>query len=45
VDGTLERMQEKTDVTEVDASAPEVEKIVNGIILSALGQKVVGHSH
>jgi type IV pilus assembly protein PilB len=39
VDGTLERMQEKTDVTEVDASAPEVEKIVNGIILSALGQK------
>ncbi len=39
VDGTLEKMQEKTDVTEVDASAPEVEKIVNGIILSALGQK------
>ncbi|MBK8575618.1 MAG: Flp pilus assembly complex ATPase component TadA [Elusimicrobia bacterium] len=39
VDGTLARMQEKTDVTEVDASAPEVEKIVNGIILSALGQK------
>jgi type IV pilus assembly protein PilB len=39
VDGTLERVQEKTDVTEVDASAPEVEKIVNGIILSALGQK------
>jgi hypothetical protein len=26
VDGTLERVQEKTDVTEVDASAPEVEK-------------------
>lgn len=39
VDGTLEKVQEKTDVTEVDASAPEVEKIVNGIILSALGQK------
>jgi type IV pilus assembly protein PilB len=39
VEGSLERVQEKTDVTEVDASAPEVEKIVNGIILSALGQK------
>ncbi|MBL0058455.1 MAG: Flp pilus assembly complex ATPase component TadA [Elusimicrobia bacterium] len=39
VEGSLERVKEKTDVTEVDASAPEVEKIVNGIILSALGQK------
>lgn len=45
VDGTLERMQEKTDVTEVDASAPEVEKIVNGIILSALQPKIVGYPH
>ncbi|MBL0349399.1 MAG: type II/IV secretion system protein [Elusimicrobia bacterium] len=35
----LERVQEKSDVTEVDASAPEVEKIVNAIILSALQMK------
>ncbi|HMU74187.1 MAG TPA: ATPase, T2SS/T4P/T4SS family [Elusimicrobiota bacterium] len=35
----LERIQEKSDVTEVDASAPEVEKIVNAVILSALQMK------
>jgi type IV pilus assembly protein PilB len=35
----IEKFTEKTDVTEVDASAPEVEKIVNAIILSALQQK------
>jgi type IV pilus assembly protein PilB len=45
VDGTLEKVQEKTDVTEVDASAPEVEKIVNGIILVRSGPKSVGHPH
>jgi type IV pilus assembly protein PilB len=42
-DGTgdmkLEKMEEKADVTDVDASAPEVEKIVNAIILAALQQK------
>ncbi len=38
-DMKLEKMMEKTDVTEVDASAPEVEKIVNAIILAALQQK------
>ena len=35
----IEKLVEKTDVTDVDASAPEVEKIVNAIILSALQQK------
>jgi type IV pilus assembly protein PilB len=35
----IEKLEEKTDVMEVDASAPEVEKIVNAIILSALQQK------
>ena len=38
-DEKLEKLETKTDVTEVDASAPEVEKIANGVILSALGQK------
>jgi type IV pilus assembly protein PilB len=31
--------QEKTDITEIDASAPEVEKLVNAIILGALNLK------
>ncbi|MDE1976996.1 MAG: hypothetical protein KGI84_07045, partial [Elusimicrobia bacterium] len=31
--------QIKTDITEVDASAPEVEKLVNAIILTALSMK------
>ncbi|HVA65358.1 MAG TPA: ATPase, T2SS/T4P/T4SS family [Elusimicrobiota bacterium] len=31
--------QVKTDITEVDASAPEVEKLVNAIILTALSMK------
>jgi type IV pilus assembly protein PilB len=35
----IEKLMEKTDVTDVDASAPEVEKIVNAIILAALQQK------
>ena len=35
----VEKLVEKADVTDVDASAPEVEKIVNAIILSALQQK------
>ncbi len=35
----LEKFEAKADVTEVDASAPEVEKIVNAIILAALQQK------
>jgi type IV pilus assembly protein PilB len=41
VDGDMkvEKMTEKSDVTEVDASAPEVERIVNAIILGALQQK------
>src|SRR3989344_1269450 len=38
-DMRVERMVEKTDVMEVGASAPEVEKIVNAIILAALQQK------
>ncbi len=38
-DGSIEKIQEKTEVTEVDASAPEVEKIVNAIIVSALQMK------
>jgi type IV pilus assembly protein PilB len=38
-DGSLEKMETKADVSEIDASAPEVEKIVNGVILTALGQK------
>lgn len=35
----IEKLVDKTDVTDVDASAPEVEKIVNAIILAALQQK------
>ncbi len=31
--------QVKTDITEVDASAPEVEKLVNAVILTALSMK------
>lgn len=38
-DITLEKVEEKVEVTEVDASAPEVERLVNGIILGALQQK------
>lgn len=38
-DMKIEKVTEKTDVMEVDASAPEVEKIVNAIILGALQQK------
>jgi len=36
---TLEKVDTKSDVSEMDASAPEVEKLVNGIILTALGQR------
>lgn len=36
---SLEKMEEAVDVTEVDASAPEVERIVNAVILGALQQK------
>lgn len=36
---TLEKAEQKVEVTEIDATAPEVEKLVNGIILSALQQK------
>lgn len=35
----LEKLEVKVEVTEVDASAPEVEKLVNAIILGALQQK------
>ncbi len=40
-DGTisLEKMEEAVDVTEVDASAPEVERIVNAVIVGALQAK------
>jgi type IV pilus assembly protein PilB len=38
-DVKLEKAEQKVDVTEVDATAPEVEKLVNAIILSALQQK------
>jgi type IV pilus assembly protein PilB len=39
--GSLEVMKEeaKSDITDVDASAPEVEKIVNAIILGAISMK------
>lgn len=37
-EGALEKM-EKVDVAEVDASAPDVEKIVNAVILTALKEK------
>ncbi|MBN1822786.1 MAG: Flp pilus assembly complex ATPase component TadA [Endomicrobiales bacterium] len=36
---TLEKAEQKVEVTDIDASAPEVEKLVNGIILGALQQK------
>ena len=35
----LEKAEVKVEVTEIDASAPEVEKLVNAIILGALQQK------
>lgn len=35
----LEKADEKVDVTDIDAAAPEVERLVNGIILGALQQK------
>jgi type IV pilus assembly protein PilB len=38
-DGAIEKMEAKADVTDVDASAPEVEKIVNAIIITALQKK------
>ncbi|MBN1622215.1 MAG: Flp pilus assembly complex ATPase component TadA [Endomicrobiales bacterium] len=38
-DVSLEKVEEKADVTEIDASAPEVEKLVNAIIIGALQQK------
>jgi type IV pilus assembly protein PilB len=38
-DLTLAKAEQKVEVTEIDATAPEVEKLVNGIILSALQQK------
>jgi type IV pilus assembly protein PilB len=38
-DMKIEKITEKTDVMEVDASAPEVEKIANAIILGALQKK------
>ncbi|MBI3551640.1 MAG: Flp pilus assembly complex ATPase component TadA [Elusimicrobia bacterium] len=39
--GSLEVMKEeqKSDITDVDASAPEVEKLVNAVILGALSMK------
>jgi type IV pilus assembly protein PilB len=36
---SLEKLEEAVDVTEVDASAPEVERIVNAVILGALQVK------
>ncbi len=36
---SLEKMEESMDVTEVDASAPEVERIVNAVIVGALQAK------
>jgi type IV pilus assembly protein PilB len=35
----VQREEQKTDITEVDASAPEVEKYVNAIILTAMQMK------
>ncbi len=35
----IEKIDKKVDIAEVDASAPEVEKLVNGIILGALSSK------
>jgi type IV pilus assembly protein PilB len=36
---SLGKIEEKLDVAEIDATAPEVEKLVNAIIISALQQK------
>ncbi|MFN0116894.1 MAG: GspE/PulE family protein [Elusimicrobiota bacterium] len=36
---SLEKIEESVDVTEVDASAPEVERIVNAVIVGALQAK------
>jgi len=36
---SIEKIQESVDVTEVDASAPEVERIVNAVIVGALQVK------
>jgi type IV pilus assembly protein PilB len=36
---SLEKLEEAVDITEVDASAPEVERIVNAIIVGALQMK------
>jgi type IV pilus assembly protein PilB len=38
-DVSLEKIEEKVDVAEIDASAPEVEKLVNAIIIGALQAK------
>lgn len=38
-DVKLEKVENKVDVTDVDASAPEVERLVNAIILGALQMK------
>ncbi|MDE2142461.1 MAG: Flp pilus assembly complex ATPase component TadA [Elusimicrobia bacterium] len=35
----VQKEEQKTDITEVDASAPEVEKYVNAIILTAMSMK------
>jgi type II secretory ATPase GspE/PulE/Tfp pilus assembly ATPase PilB-like protein len=35
----VQKEEQKTDITEIDASAPEVEKYVNAIILGALSMK------
>ncbi len=35
----VQKEEQKTDITDVDASAPEVEKFVNAIILGALSMK------
>lgn len=36
---TIEKREEKVEVTEIDASAPEIEKLINGIIVGALQQR------
>ena len=35
----VQKEEQKTDITEIDASAPEVEKYVNAIILTAMSMK------
>ncbi len=35
----IQKQEQKADITEVDASAPEVEKLVNAVILGALSMK------